>query len=313
MTQGHVVVNRQLFGGIDGGGTKTLAIVVDENGQEVGRGLMPGSNLQAVGAEEAARRITEALREASGDNLPLAGLCVGLAGVDRPVDREEMTAALSQTGAVLPERLWLGNDAELILLSLPGGQGLGLIAGTGSIALGRDKSGRLVRAGGWGYLIGDEGSGYDLGRKALQVAAKAADGRGPQTLLLPAILKEWKLDNPTQLITVVYDPATRVADFARLSRLVSECAAQGDEVAQQLVKRAVSELARTVEAVSRQLDFGETAPGIALAGGLLLGEPALRRPLLRRLRRTARIGFSRKVSEPAVNAARAALDMFKKG
>jgi N-acetylglucosamine kinase-like BadF-type ATPase len=176
--------------------------------------------------------------------------------------------------------------------------------------LGRDAGGTLVRAGGWGYLIGDEGSGFDLGRRAIQAVSQATDGRGPQTALLPAILKEWDLTEPFQLIGVVYDPATKPAMLAKLSRLVSTAAAEGDEVAQRLLKRAAYDLAKAVEAVANRLDFKGEAPGIALAGGFLLGEPALRRPLLRRLRKTAGIGAVRKVSEPGKYAARAARQMF---
>lgn len=303
-------IAHRLYGGVDGGGTKTLAIVVDEQGREIGRGVAGGSNCQTVGPEEASRRIAGALRQAAGGNLPLSGLCIGLAGVDRLEDRAGMLVELSKTQVVSQKQLWLGNDAELILLSLPGGNGLGLIAGTGSIALGRAPGSKLVRAGGWGHTIGDEGSGYDLGRRAIQASAQMADGRGPHTLLLEAILKEWNLSEPSQMIGIVYNPSTKVADFARLARLVSVTADAGDAVAQRLLKGAALDLARAVEAVATRLDFGETAPGLALAGGLLLGELSLRRLLLRRLRRTVGIGAVRRVREPARNAARAALSMF---
>lgn len=304
-------VTMKLYAGVDGGGSKTLAIVVDESGREVGRGLAAGSNAQSVGLEAAGKHLHAALNEASGGNLPLAGLCIGLAGVDRPEDREIILATISSLKLVAPEKVWLGNDAELILLSLPDAVGLGLIAGTGSIALGRDRNGQSVRAGGWGYRIGDEGSGYDLGRRAVQAATQAADGRGPQTVLLPTILKEWNLTEPYQLIGTVYHPATTVATFARLTRMVANVASDGDVVAQRLLKRAAYELAIAVEAVAAKLDFGETPPGLALAGGFLLGEKAVRRPLLKRLHRILGITTVRKVREPARYAAQAALERFK--
>jgi len=299
-----------LYAGVDGGGTKTLAVVVDAQGREVGRGQAAGSNCQTVGISEAARQVALALAAATAPailpNLALAGLCIGLAGVDRPADRTAMFTALSGLNLAEPGKIWLGNDAELIL----GEVGLGLIAGTGSIALGRDHTGHLVRAGGWGHLIGDEGSGYDLGRRAVQAAVRASDGRGPPTALLAAILREWNLSEPTQLIGIVYSPTTKVADFARLTRLVSVAASADDLVAQKLLSHAAAELAKAVEAVAARLDFSPTPPNLALAGGLLLSEPRLRRPLLKRLRRTIGIGLVSKVREPALNAAYNALRLF---
>ena len=145
----------------------------------------------------------------------------------------------------------------------------------------------------------------------MQAAVQAADGRGPQTALLPAILKEWKLSEPYQIIGTVYHPATTVATFAKLTRLVATVANDGDVVAQRLLKRAAYELAIAVETVAAKLDFGETPPGLALAGGFLLGEKAVRRSLLKRLHRTIGISTVRKVREPARYAAQAALEQFR--
>ncbi len=302
---------KKLYAGIDGGGSKTLAIVVDEAGHEIGRGQAGGSNYQSVGAEKAVSHIQQALQQASGGTLPISGMCVGLAGVDRPADRDLMLNELVKLGLCSLENVWLGNDGELILLALPNGYGLGLIGGTGSIALGKDAKGNSARAGGWGYLIGDEGSGYDLGRRAVQTAVRAADGRSPETSLLPAILAEWQLSEPTQLVGVVYSPATKVADFAKLARLVAKEAKAGDATAQKLLKQAARELAKAVEAVAGRLDFGGNAPNLALAGGFLLNEPILRRMVLRQLGRTIQIGITCQVSEPAYYAAQAALTLFK--
>ncbi len=301
----------KLFGGIDGGGSKTLAVVVDETGREIGRGIEEGSNCQVVGNEEAARRIIKALQKASGENPGLRGVCIGLAGVDRPEDREGMLVALEAHRIISPEKIWLGNDAELILLALPGKRGVGLIAGTGSIAFGIDAGGKRVRSGGWGNIIGDEGSGFDLGRKALIASARAADGRAPFTLLLGAILSEWKLSNPQQIVGVVYGPQNKVAGIARLAPLVLKIAREGDPVAVGLMDEAVRDLAGTVEVVARQLDFQGTLPGLALGGGLILSETALKLSLLEQLRQKIEFGPVVEVNEPAFPAALSARDLFK--
>ena len=145
------------FGGVDAGGSKTLAVVVDERGRELGRGLAGSANYHTIGVDLAAAHVREALEaaaHAASGSLPLAGLWIGIAGVDRADDRDLWLPRLQPLAATVR----LSNDAELILSALAGGVGVGLIAGTGSIAFGRDASGRTARAGGWGYLMGDEGS-----------------------------------------------------------------------------------------------------------------------------------------------------------
>ncbi len=153
--------------GVDGGGSKTLAVIVDEQGRECGRGLAGSANYVAVGLELAIQNIYSAVMRAThevADALPLCKAWLGLAGVDRPSDSALLVSHLH----TLASSVQITNDADLALSALPGVAGIVLIVGTGSIALGRNEEGSVTRVGGWGHILGDEGSGYDIGRQGLR-------------------------------------------------------------------------------------------------------------------------------------------------
>lgn len=267
-----------MFIGIDAGGTKTLAMLAGVDGQVLARGVAGPANYQSVGREAALAALTLAAQravEAVGARLEqVQAACLGAAGADRPEDRGLFEAWGAQTfpGA----RFRVTNDALIVLYAgTPEGWGLALISGTGSIAYGRRPDGRLARAGGWGYLLGDEGSGYAIGVAALRAAARAADGRGPATSLLPDLLAHWQLDGPTRLIRKVYGelngPGAR-AEIARLSRLVEQAADRGDALAEGILREAGLELALAAAAVAAQLSDDDSAAVNANAVGIHSGE-----------------------------------------
>ncbi len=295
-----------LFLGVDGGATKTLAVIVDATGRETGRGIAGSGNQAAVGLERAVASIRGAVAAAqqAGCDGMLRAAWIGLAGVDRPGDRDRLLPHLSALANVIR----LTNDAELALTGLDGAVGVAVIAGTGSIAVGRDATGKMARSGGWGHIIGDEGSGYELGRLALKAAARASDGRGPQTALLPAIMAEWRLPRPDAMIDRVY-PEGDKGEIARLSALVFAAARDGDAVARRIVREAATELALAALAVGEMLAFPGGALPIALAGGMLIHEADFRATVLRRLRRRRPVGQVALVAEPALSAARAAIHL----
>ena len=296
-----------LFLGVDGGGTKTLAVVVDAAGRERGRGMAGGANYNALGLDAALANLHAAVRAAlaAAQATPPAAIAwIGLAGVDRAADRALLLPHL----APLARAVHLSNDAELALSALTAGVGVALIAGTGSIALGRDPAGVTARAGGWGHILGDEGSGYDIGRRALQAALRASDGRGPTASLLPRILARWELPTADALLNRVY-PAGDKADIAALAPLVLDAAADGDAVARAIIRRAAAELAVAASAVARALTFHDGRVPLALGGALLVHAVPLREEVLRRLRRALDLGPVAVVDQPAWSAARAAREM----
>ncbi|HEX9412667.1 MAG TPA: BadF/BadG/BcrA/BcrD ATPase family protein [Ktedonobacterales bacterium] len=296
---------RTLWAGVDAGGSKTLAVVVDARGCEVGRGLAGGANYQSIGLERAVASLRGALDtalRAAGYALPLTAAWIGMAGIDRAADRDLWLPHL----VPLAGAGRLTNDAELALTALDGAVGVAVVAGTGSIALGRDARGATARSGGWGHLIGDEGSGYDIGRSCLQAVTRAADGRGPPTTLVDLLAHTWGLNSPTEIIGRVY-PAEDKASIAQLATLVFAAARAGDGVARRIVARAAGELSRAAIAVHQALEFADTPLPLALAGGLLVNESRFRAQVVRRIGRSCALGQVAVVEEPALSAARAAV------
>ena len=295
--------------GVDGGGTHTVALLGDHTGRILGRGEAAASNIHSAGAEaarEALRAATEQALSAAGVAQPVAAACLGLAGAGRAAEQ-----ALWQrwaTEAHLAEQVLVVNDCELVLAAgTPAGWGLALIAGTGSIALGRSASGARARAGGWGYLLGDEGSGYAVGLAALQAVARAADGRAPATSLAQAILSHWGLSEPSELVGFIYRPGVPRAEIAALAPLVELAAVAGDPVAQAILRAAGEDLARALDAVARRLGLGHQAIPCALGGSLLVRGHVVRREALAA---AAALGWHLApvalVEEPAIGALRLA-------
>lgn len=270
--------------GVDGGGSRTRVLLADITGQEVASGEGRGSAVRSGDAREAAGVIADAV----GRTLEPVGkatvriLVVGVAGVGRPQEREELTQALERLG--LADDVVVVPDAEIALEDAFGeGSGVVLTAGTGSIAFGRGPTGTLARSGGWGPVFGDEGSGAWIGRRALGIVTASYDGREPETSLTEPLLAAAGVSEPSEL--VAWAARATPADLARLTPTVFEVAATGDLRANSLVTLAVEELGLHVRALARLL-FGDERAAFALAfnGGLLTRGTLIRRRLEQRLR-----------------------------
>ena len=235
-------MSADLILGVEGGGTKTLALVADLSGNVLARGLAPSSSHRRVGFDKAcqalATAIDGALSQVPGGRGPwgdrVAAACFGLSGVDGPADATLFYDWLRLHG--LATHVEILNGSELILVGgTPEGWGVGLFSGTGSVCLGRTRDGRAARVGGWGPLLGDEGSGYQMALQALQVATQAADGRGSAHAVLQAILRHWHLERPQQLIDYVHRPETTTAEIADLAVPLLELAGRGDADARKVM------------------------------------------------------------------------------
>jgi len=276
--------------GIDGGATKTVAwLALRSGGDEsavVGRGAAGSANPQAIGFDAALanldRAVAAAFEEAGVAPGPLAAAVLGLAGWDREQNARVLHRWADERR--LAVRVRSVHDAEpLLAAGSPEGWGVALIAGTGSFAFGRAADGRSVRAGGWGYLFGDEGSGYSIALAGLRAAAKSADGRVPPTRLVDALLRRLDLREPPELIPAVYRFADDRARIASLADVVTQAAEEGDAQARGILDDAAGELAAMVAAVARRLGFSGGAFPLALTGGVLLGSQPLRMALDARL------------------------------
>jgi N-acetylmuramic acid 6-phosphate etherase len=258
--------------GIDGGGSKTHAVVADLEGRILGRGTAGASNHQGVGlvAAQAAidKSISIALTGAGLQEEHVRAVCLGLAGAGR-ADDQALFDKWMQTR--LPGALVLmANDAELVLAAAAGsGWGIAVIAGTGSIAYGRNPAAVVARAGGWGPLLGDEGSGYAIGRAALRAAVASHDGRTAPTALLPEILAHFGLSDAGELIARAYRPPLPSSEIAALAMLVERVAEEGDGGALEILHQAGYDLASTAAAVAARLGLKGEFP-CAVAGSVLV-------------------------------------------
>ena len=272
--------------GIDGGGTKTKAVVADERGREVISVEGPGSAVRPGQAEHSADVICEVVKDAlAAANmthvLPKV-VCVGVAGVGRDPERQELWQALQ--AREIAEDVIVHADATVALDDAFGdGPGILLISGTGSVAFGRSPAGQFARCGGWGPVFGDEGSGAWIGRRALSVVAAATDGREPETALTGAILTAAQVNDVQELIA--WAAAATPATFATLAPAVLSVAATGDLRANSITSLAVEELGLHVRTLARALFVDERAAApVALTGGLLGPRSMLRKRLEQRLK-----------------------------
>ncbi len=294
--------------GIDAGGTKTVCLLADASGQVVGEARGPGANLQASGELEVEKVLHRVMDEAVGNrSLRPAAICLGIAGVDRPEDGTVVAGIMRRLGQRV--QTLVVNDALVALVAGVGdAPGVVLVAGTGSIAYGRNARNQAARAGGWGYVIGDEGSGYWIGRHALASVVRYADGRGPDTRMTPLLLEELGVERPSELIHEVYARGLQRQRIAGLAQLVQQARDEGDVLAAEILSLAASHLVTAATSVVTRLGMRGEAFPIVLAGGIFKVVPWLREEAARRLPDVApRSQVAPLAVEPAVGAVHLAL------
>lgn len=294
--------------GIDAGGTKTVGLLADETGRVLAEARGSGANLQTAGELEVEKVFDDVL-EALGRDHAIAAVCLGIAGVDRPQDEQVIKGILRRLGHRQTARVV--NDAAIALAAgAPDRIGVVVLAGTGSIAYGQDRSGKVARAGGYGFLLADEGSGYWLGHQALRAVVRAADGRGPATHLTQLVFDELEVGSVPELVPRVYERGLPKHRIAALAPLVQKAYERGDAVAADLIGQGARELALIARAVVGQLALGTEVYPVVLAGGAFKGCPALEEPLVAALELpTARPALLK--VEPARGAVNLALDLLQ--
>lgn len=283
------------FLGVDGGQTATVAVVADGEGRILGTGV--GGPCNHVKGPGGRRKFVSAIEQALGRACQAAGLdpdgiafeaaCLGFSG--GPEDKRDLVA-----GMLRAERLIVTTDAMIALVGATGGEpGVVVIAGTGSIAFGRNSGGRSARAGGWGYIFGDEGGAFDIVRQALRAALRFEEGWGPATALKPALLEATGAASANELLHLFYTRRYSRPRIAGFARLVDETARQGDRIAIEVLHQAAQQLATLAAAVRRQL-FGEGEPVVvSYIGGVF--ESAI---LLERFRTLAELEADTRCVEP---------------
>ncbi len=269
--------------GVDGGASKTRAILINGAGDTLASSVVRSSSAYHREPEEAAGVVLDAAREAlarAGVIAPVTALGAGLAGADDTTIRGRLMQVLTAAG--IARVVTLDHDAAA---ALAGGTalepGIVIIAGTGSVAFGMDAGGRRARAGGWGPLLDDEGSGYAVGRAILRAAMRAYDGRGDATVLVELVKQRFGLTSLRALKVAVRGIA--IDEVAALAPLGAGAARSGDAVAVRILVRAGEGLAAMVAAAARALGWETSAFPLITAGGMFEAEDVLRDPMIRAL------------------------------
>ncbi len=293
--------------GIDAGGTKTVGLLADESGRVLAKARGGGANLHVQG-ELGAEKVLYDVLETLEPPAPIDAICLGMAGVDRPAEKDVVVGVLRRLG--MRRAVRVENDAFIALVAgAPERVGIVVVSGTGSVAYGVDSGGEIARSGGWGYLLGDEGSAYWLGHAAVRRGIRAADGRGPATTLGDRVSRKLDLEVPAGLVEWFYDEQHFRHRVAELASLVEEAAAEGDASAEELLDQAAMHLALAARAVATRLSFDAAFP-LVLAGGAFRACPSLYRRVEERLElpsaRVVRLDV-----EPARGAVALALDLLE--
>lgn len=291
----------KLYLGIDGGQSSTIALIGDGDGAILGEGRAGPCN--HVGASEGRAKFVAAVGESVQQAAAQAGvdpqfeaMCAGFSG--GAADKDALLRELIPAGRYL-----VTHDAHIALAGATrGGPGVIVIAGTGSIAYGRNAAGNTARAGGWGYAFGDEGSAFDIVRQALRAVLRHAEGWGPPTTLAHPLLAATGASDADALLHLCYTDAYPRERVAALAHLVDEAARSGDPVAGDILSGAAQALATIAAAVRRQLFTDDTEVDMRYAGGVFASDP-----LLARFRMLVELDGGAHLSPPALSAAEGAL------
>lgn len=275
---------------IDAGGTKTDCLVGTVHGEVLARAWAGPANYQVSGPEGMKAEILAAAGKArhllpAGDEA-LDVAFIGAAGVHRQGDREAVSGLLQSAG--IASKVVVENDAVIALAGGTLGQpGVVVIAGTGSMAFGMNARGERKRAGGWGYILGDEGSAYDIGREALASVVRASDGRGGPTALSEAVLQHFRIDSADDLVDLTYRKGLGRTGIAALAVLVADAARKGDTVARRILRRAGTELGLAAASVVKALGMQNDGVLCVTAGGVFAAGDTVKRALARELAKVA--------------------------
>lgn len=271
--------------GMDGGGTKTAFVLINEKGNIIATNFTTGSYYLEIGFDAFYEVIHNGLNEIlKKSNLALNDIkysFLGVPGLDEKL--EDMPHIKQIVKRIFPiNKYRCGNDAEVCWAgSLACQPGINLVGGTGAIGFGKDRKGNTCRASGWGEFCGDEGSAFWLGRQLISLFAKQADGREEKTAIYDIIQREFNLKRDLDFITVVYDVLERKRDkIAGLAVLLYQAVKKGDKKAAELYKKAAYEHSLTVRALVKKLNFAEDEEIlVSYSGGVFKAGSYVLKPL----------------------------------
>ncbi len=264
------------FLGVDGGGTKTSATIIDKDLCVVAEGNSGASNPVRVGIENSVSNIISAVTQACDDlgQQPqgIAAATLGIAGVRREDFKQRIVERVRKSLNI--KLVEVVTDAEIALYgSVQESPGLVVIAGTGSICLGKNETGETYSAGGWGPLAGDEGGAARIAREALRAIAKGSDGRGAKTTLLEKALFYFRAAKPDDLVIAIYSPQVDNQKVAGFAKFVYEAALENDKAAIKILENAGKELGIAAGAVIRRLKMKDSKFPVGTVGSVFKAKP----------------------------------------
>lgn len=249
--------------GIDGGGTKTTAIICDENAQLISRFVGESINYNSVGMETARKNLKATVDGVLPNDVKLNAAFIGMSAISERAD-DEFTKKLCE-GIIDCDKITMDSDVYIGLEAMRcDGSAAMVISGTGSMAVGRLPDGEIIHTGGWGYILGDEGSGYAICIDALRAAICGYEGSAEKTLLTDAVKEYYQVNDMLELIDIFYDPPMPRSEIAKLAPIVFKCA-ENDGVADAIIRNHAQLLANTVSALLSQLPEGTP---LGLWGGI---------------------------------------------
>jgi N-acetylglucosamine kinase-like BadF-type ATPase len=272
--------------GIDGGATKTIALVGTENGKILGRGESGPSNYHNIGVTAASEAIKQAVmkaRQHAGIRKNVEVAVVALAAVDSPRDKATALQFIRRIG-IARKNLVVHDSLAALQAATSGQPGIIVISGTGCVAAGINQAGKYVRAGGWGYLIDDMGSAYDIGAKALRSAFRMLDGRSPETNLAYAIKRRFRVKTLEDALREIYSARFGVDDIAGLTPMVSKLASS-DGVCRRILGDAGVSLAELACIVAKRLKMKHDAITFSVVGGTFKAGRYLLQPFGARIKK----------------------------
>jgi N-acetylglucosamine kinase-like BadF-type ATPase len=301
--------SHNLYLGVDGGGTKTQIVLIDEDKNLVCEGFSGASNPLRVGVETAISNVIKALDstcdKAQISRGDIVSATLGLAGVRRSDLRQRIRERVGDILGI--KKIEVVTDAEIALYGTTLGKaGVVVIAGTGSICYGKNDAGEYATAGGWGPIAGDEGGGSTIARHALQAIAKATDGRGKPTILSEAGIEYFRTSTPENLLIAIYSPQIDNARIAGFARYVAEAAQEGDEIAIEILKEAGFELGLAAFAVIKKLKLERKKVPVGYVGSIFKVGALLTDSLFKTVHKIAPKAY---LAEPKFPPAQAAAQM----
>ncbi|KKP59237.1 MAG: ATPase, BadF/BadG/BcrA/BcrD type [Candidatus Gottesmanbacteria bacterium GW2011_GWA1_34_13] len=261
------------FLGLDAGGTKTRAVIIDENSQIKAEALGGPANYHNIGLEIAKinvfRTIESVLSKAYLQDDQITWCVIGIASCDTDLDHERLFSAFTtQEMAPFKNKITVINDSKIGLYSGTMPPGIVVVCGTGCNVYGKNDYGEGAMAGNWGYFLGDKGSGYYLAKRGFESIMQSYDGIGEVTLLTKKLEKKLQITSAKQLMDWYNDTKPTIREISDFAPLVLEAAEEGDEIAKNLVDKTIAELGKAVKAVTKKLKMDNEANRIVICGGL---------------------------------------------